>query len=253
MKRIKHTIFLLIAVLVLTNCESEKHEFPVDKRYWDLNDYDKVILELNYGYEPDEKLPSFDDPKTRIIAEKLTDQNNFNVVLDDEELGLKHKNKIAEKFFMEWKNMTKIYNRLNRKDEYLYDKEMLAVWHFGLGLQLKYFKLGNEDLRDSADDPNSMVVKSNINSNIKTIINNFIIYLDEVNNEKAFTVEGRKKFASGIDKYFSALIELYPDANYKLMKNKAELMLKKSKTDVIKSSLKNLIKLIDSKKKQSAA
>ena len=243
---------ILIALISLTiiSCNTEKHKFPLDKRYWDLNDYDDVVLELNYGYEADEKLPTFDDPETRIIVEKLTDQQNFSVVLDDNELGLKHRNDVAEKFFSEWKNMNNIYNALDRKDQYLYDKEMLAVWHFGLGLQLKYFKLGNDQIKENADDPNSSRVKNNINSNVSTLIKNYLIYLDEINNEKAFTEEGKIKLANGIDKYFPALIELYPNANYSGMQNKAELMLKKAESDKIKSSLKKLIELIGSKSKK---
>ncbi len=247
MTKIRFIIFALISI-TLINCETEKHNFPVEKRYWDLNDYDKVVLELNYGYEADEKLPTFEDPETRIIVEKLTDQENFNVVLEDGELGLKYRNEVAEKFFSEWKNMNNIYDALDRKDQYLYDKEMLAVWHFGLGLQLKYFKLGNDQIKESADDPNSSRVKNNINSNVSTLIKNYLIYLDEINNEKAFTLEGKTKLAEGIDKYFRALIELYPDANYSGMKNKAELMMKKSESDKIKLSLNELIQLIDSKK-----
>lgn len=246
MKRINY-ILVAIMCITITNCKTEKHEFPLDKRYWDINDYDKVVLELNYGYENDEKLPTFDNPETRIIVEKLTDQQNFKVVLDDNELGVKHRNEVAEKFFSEWKDMTKIYNATDRKDQYLYDKEMIAVWHFGLGLQLKYFKLGNDQIIESADDPNSSRVKNNINSNVSTLIKNYMIYLDEINNEKAFTEEGKTKLAEGIEIYFPELIELYPDANYSGMKNKAELMLKKSQSVEIKSSLSKLVELIDSK------
>lgn len=249
MTKIRIILFALISI-TLTNCNTEKHEFPLDKRYWDLNDYDKVVLELNYGYEADEKLPTFNDPQTRIIIEKLTDQQNFNIVLDDNELGIKHRNEVAEKFFSEWKDMNNIYDALDRKDQYLYDKEMLAVWHFGLGLQLKYFKLGNDQIKENADDPNSLRVKNNINSNVSTLIKNYLIYLDEINNEKAFTEDGKTKLANGIDKYFPALIELYPGANYSGMKNKAELMLKKAESDKIKSSLNKLIELIDSKKEK---
>lgn len=249
MTKIRIILFALISV-TLTSCTTEKHEFPIDKRYWDLNDYDKVVLELNYGYEADEKLPTFDDPQTRIIVEKLTDQQNFNIVLDDNELGIKHRNEVAEKFFSEWKDMNNIYDALDRKDQYLYDKEMLAVWHFGLGLQLKYFKLGNDQIKENADDPNSSRVENNIYSNVSTLIKNYLIYLDEINNENAFTEDGKAKLAEGINIYFPALIELYPNANYNGMKNKAELMLKKAESDKIKSSLDKLIKLIDSKKEK---
>lgn len=249
MTKIRIILIALIG-LIITSCNPEKHKFPLDKRYWDLNDYDDAVLELNYGYEADEKLPTFDDPETRIIVEKLTDQQNFNIVLDDNELGLKHRNEVAEKFFNEWKDMNNIYDALDRKDQYLYDKEMLAVWHFGLGLQLKYFKLGNDQIKENADDPNSSRVKNNINSNVKTLISNYLIYLDEINGEKAFTESGKDKLADGIDKYFPTLIELYPDANYSGMKNKTELLLKKSESDKIKSSLNKLIELIDSKSKK---
>ncbi|WP_299215399.1 hypothetical protein [uncultured Dokdonia sp.] len=246
MTRIKIILFAALCI-TLTSCKTEEHEFPLDKRYWDVNDYDNVILELNYGYESDEKLPTFNNPETRIIVEKLTDQQNFKIVLDDNELGLKHRNDVAEKFFKEWRDMNNIYDAIDRKDQYLYDKEMLAVWHFGLELQRSYFKLGNDQIKESADDPNTAGVKNSINSNVGTLIKNYLIYLDEINNENAFSEDGKIAFAKGIDIYFSKLIELYPDANYNGMKNKAELMLKKSESDKIKTSLNKLIELIKSK------
>ncbi|CAL2103937.1 conserved protein of unknown function [Tenacibaculum sp. 190130A14a] len=248
MRKIKY-IFLAVVSLILTNCKTEKHEFPLDKRYWDINDYDKVILKLRFGYEDDEKKPTFSNPEERIIVEKLTDEQNYKVVLGDNELGLKHRNKVATEFFKHWKDMHQIYQAIDRKDKYIYDIEKLAVWHFGLGLQLDYFKLGNDEIKESADDPNSHIVKDNINSNVKTLINNYIIYLDEINEEKAYSNEGKAKLAKGIDKYFTKLIKLYPEANYGKMRKKAELMINKSNSDKVKSSLKKLIKLIDSKKK----
>jgi hypothetical protein len=250
MTKIRFIVFTLLWV-TLTNCKTEKHQFPIEKRYWDINDYGNVVRELNYGYKSDEKLPTFDDPETRIIVEKLTDEKNFNIVLDDNELGLKYRNEVAEKFFKEWRNMNNIYNALDRKDQYLYDKEMIAVWHFGLGLQLKYFKLGNDLIKENSDDPNSSRVKDNINSNVSTLVKNYLIYIDEINNENSFTEKGKEKFAEGIDKYFPELIEIYPDANYSVMKNKAELMLKKSESEKIKISLNKLMELIDSKQSEN--
>lgn len=249
MKLIKYA-FLAIICLTLTNCKTEEHEFPLEKRYWDTADYDKAVLELRFGYKDDEKKPTFDNPETRMIVEKLTDHQNYKVVLEDKELGIKHRNDVATAFFNEWKDMNQIYNATDRKDKYLYDKEMLAVWQFGLGLQLGYFKLGNDQISESADDPNSSRVKNQVNSNVSTLIKNYLIYLDEINNEDAFTEEGKTKFAEGIDKYFTELIELYPNANYSGMENKAELMLKKSQSTKIKSSLTKLIELIKSNKAQ---
>lgn len=249
MTKIKYFLLALVC-LTLTNCKTEEHEFPLDKRYWDTNDYDNVILELRFGYESDEKKPTFDNPEKRIIVQKLTDEQNFKIVLNDNELGLKHRNSVATEFFNHWNDMQDIYQATDRKDKYLYDKEMLAVWQYGLSLQLDYFKLGNDKIKESADDPNSSRVKNIINSNVGTLISNYTIYLDEINNENAFTEEGKTKLAKGIDMYFSKLIALYPDANYSGMKKKAELMLKKSKSNKIKSSLTKLIELIESKNKE---
>lgn len=246
MTKIKYFLLAFVC-LILTSCKTEKHEFLIDKRYWDTNDYHNAILELRFGYDDDEKKPTFDNPEKRIVIEKLTDEQNFKIILNDKELGLKHRNNVATEFFNHWKDMHVIYQATDRKDQYLYDKEMLAVWHYGLSLQLVYFQLGNDQIKESADDPNASTVKSTINSNIETLISNYTIYLDEINNENAFTEEGKTKFVKGIDNYFSTLIALYSDANYNEMKKKAELMLKKSQSSKIKSSLKKLIELIDSK------
>lgn len=246
MTKLKFILLALVCAL-LTNCKMDEHEFPLDKRYWDTKDYDKAVLELRYGYEDDEKLPTFSDPEKRIIVEKLTDEQNFNIVLDDNELGLKHRNEVATEFFKKWQNMIRIYEDTDRKDQYLYDKELLAVWHFGLELQLKYFKLGNDQILEMADDPNSIRVKNSMNSNVKTVINNYLIYLDMINEEEAFTEEGKSDLAKGIDNYFTSLIQLYPDANYSSMQRKAELMMKKSQSNKVKLSLNKLIELIESK------
>ncbi|MBW8244810.1 hypothetical protein K1F50_18525 [Muricauda oceani] len=249
MPKIKFTLLTLLCV-VLTSCKTkEKHEFPLEKRYWDENDYKEVVFELNYAYDEDEKLPTFDNPQTKPIVEKLTDQQNFIVVLDDQELGLKYKNQIAEKFFKQWQEMSDIYSVTDRKDQYPYEKEFLAVWHFGLALQLKYFKLGNDYILESADDPNSIRVTNKVESNVKTLIRNYLIYLDLIDHEDTFTEEGKGILAEGIDKYFAQLLKLYPDSDYSEMKQKSESMLKKSESDQIKSSLNSLIETIDQFKK----
>lgn len=246
MKRIKTIALLILACIGLSSCKKEnEHQFPLEKRYWDANDYKEVVFELKYAYDVDEKLPTFENPNTRPIVEKLTDQENFEVVLNDQELGLKYKNRIAEKFFKEWQEMSDVYSSTDRKDHYPYEKEFLSVWHFGLGLQLKYFKLGNDYIIENADDPNSRNIMNKVGSNVKTLIRNYMIYLDLVDNENAFSEEGIEIFASGIDKYFTELHSLYPNSDYSEMKRKSELMLEKSNSAKIQSSLKNLLKVID--------
>ena len=195
--------------------------------------------------------PTLDDPEQRLIVQKLTDEENYKVVLNDEELGLQHRNNVSTRFFELWQDMTRIYQDKDRKDNYLYDMEMLAVYHFGLGLQLEYFRLGNEAIKESADDPESARIKNLVNNNIATLIKNYIIYLDEINEEKSYSEEGKSKLALGIDNYFTKLIKAYPDANYSSMRKKAELMLNKSENREIKDALQNLIDLIDSYKKSN--
>ncbi|GLU44597.1 hypothetical protein [Allomuricauda sp. NBRC 101325] len=245
MKRTKTIALLILACIGLSSCKKEnEHQFPLEKRYWDENDYKEVVFELKYAYDEDEMLPTFNDPNTRSIVEKLTDQENFEIVLDDKELGLKYKNRIAEKFFKVWQEMSDVYSSTDRKDKYPYEKEFIAVWHFGLGLQLKYFKLGNDYIIENADDPNSRSIKNKVESNVKTLIRNYMIYLDLVDNENAFSEEGKEIYASGIDRYFIELHNLYPNSDYNEMKRKSELMLEKSNSTKIQSSLNQLLEVI---------
>lgn len=248
MKR-SNSILVLLFTILFISCEKRNDSFPLDKKYWDLEDYKKVVLELRFGHKDGEKLPTFNDPETRPIVEKLTNQQNFEVILDDNSLGLKHRNEMAQQFFDVWKDMTGIYSETDRTDKYLYEIEMLAVEKFGLGLQLRYFKLGNDDIIASADDPNSARVKSNVDSNISAQIRNFSLYLDNINNENAFSADGLNSLAEGIDTFFPKLIETYPSSDYSGLAEKITLLIKKSKSDRVKTSLENLQKLIDSKKK----
>ncbi len=243
----KH-ILLLLATIALISCGSENDKFPLNKRYWEPMDYANVTRELKYGFEADDKLPSFDDPETRAIIEKYTDEANFNVILDDDQLGIKHRNKVAQDFFNRYRDMSTVYTATNRQDEYVYDQEMLAIEQFGLELQLKYFKLGNDDIIERSDDPTSANVQNTVNSNIQTLISNYNLYLDEINNENAFSEEGKKLFAKGIDTHFTKLVETYPNSNFSALERKIDLMYKKATSYPVKVSLQKLKQLIESKK-----
>ncbi len=243
----KTKLLLLIIVVTLASCETKKYKFPIDKRFWTPNDYVTIVRQLKYGYKPDQKLPTFDDPETRIIIEKLTDQQNFKVVLTDSELGLNYKNDFASSFFERWRDMNGIYDAVDKKDKYLYEKEMLSVWQFGLKLQLYYFKFGNDKIIQEADDPESRQTKNNVLSNINTLINNYSIYLDEINRERYFSETGLALLANGIDTYFTELVKLYPEGDYEKMLQKIDLMIKKSDSEAIKKSLNMLKKLVTSR------
>ena len=246
MKKIK---FLSLSIfIVLVSCGEKKQKFPIDKRYWTPNDYIVVIRTLKYGYKSDQKLPSFDDPNTRVIVKKLTDQENFKVVLTDSELGLSYKNDFASSFFDRWRDMNGIYDAVDKKDKYIYEKEMLSVWQFGLKLQLYYFKLGNDKIVQEADDPEAIQTMNAVISNANTLVDNFSIYIDEVNRENYFSNSGLEFFVKGIDTYFYDLVDLYPKADYRKMLEKIDLMLKKSQSEPVKRSLNRLKKYINNKK-----
>lgn len=244
----KKLLIVLSILFLVTSCKTE-NKFPTDKKYWDTDDYDNVVRELRFGIKPDEKLPTFDDPETKIIVKKLTDQNNFKVVLDDNELGLKHKNEIGQKFFKIWQDMNEIYSQTDRTDAYVYEKERIEVFNFGLALQLRYFKLGNDEIKEKSDDPNASNVKEVVNSNVNTLIGNYMFYLDEINNEKSYSNIGLDLIADGIDTYFTDLVNLYPNSYYDSLEEKIVLLEKKTKSENIKNSLLKLQKLIESKKK----
>lgn len=239
-------IFLSLLFLGLVSCKEES-KFPLDKKYWDVEDYDNVIREIKYA-NPDEKLPTFDDPETKPIVEKFTDEENFKVVLDDNQLGLKHRSEIGQQFFNKWRDMVTIYNAIDRTDKYIYEREYIEVYNFGLELQIKYFKLGNDEIIERADDPNSLSVLNTVDTNTQTLVNNMILYLDEINNEKSYTNTGLDLIANGIDKNFTNLVNTYPNYDYTNLLEKIDLMLKKTKSDNIKQSLTKLKELIESKK-----
>lgn len=247
----KNNSLLLFTILCLCviGCKEEK-QFPIEKKYWDASDYETIVNELKYNTKEDDKLPTFDNPETEILLEKLTDEENFRVILDDKELGLKHKSEVAQKFFDQWQVMSDIYTETDRTDKYVYEKELLEVQNFGLELQIKYFKLGNDQIIEASDDPKSESVVSNVNSNVNTLVDNMMLYLDQINSEKSYSSNGLDLIAAGIDKNFTELINVYPNFDYESLLRKVNLMLNKTKAENVKQSLTNLKVLIESKKQQ---
>ena len=240
-------LLLFITSIVAFACSTGKYsDLPLEKRYWTPDDYEDVVLELLFPTNKDEKLPTLDDPETRIIVEKLIDEENFKVILDDEELGVKYRNEIGEDYFREWRKMNDIYTQLDRQDKFIYPLEYVECFKFGLGLQLRYFKLGNLAIKENSIDPDASNVKSAVNKNIRTMIGNFNIYLDLIKNEDSFNEKALVSYANGIDKYFSQLIAEYPNANYKGTKQKLNLLKEKFETNEILVSIDNILKQLSS-------
>jgi hypothetical protein len=239
----KISFIILSSLFLVVSCSDLNNKFPTEKRYWSIEDYENVVRELKYNYKPDEPLPTFDDSETRIIIEKLTEEENFKVVLNDNELGLSHKNENAQRFFDIWRDLNEIYSPMDKKDMYVYEKEFLEIWKFGLQLQQDYFKLGNEQIIENSD--NSESVKEVLSSNTQILINNSIIYLDVIANEKKFTSNSKKIISETITTKFSNLIKDNPKADYSNLSKKIELLNKKIKDLDIKNSLEAIGVLIN--------
>lgn len=242
MNAIKICLFVLL--LSTIGCAKKSHEFPMEKQYWTPEDYENIVRELKYNYKDDEKLPTLDDPETKAFFQKFSDPANYNVVLDDTTLGLKYKSEFATAFFMRWKDMADVYTALDRLDRYLYEEEMLLVYHFGLGIQIKYFKLGNDEILENQVDVNAPEVQDVIRKNANTLIGNMTHYLDEVNNEKAFTDKGKSLLAKGINEHFTNLVDTFPDADFSPISDKAKLLVSKTNSEEIKTVLKDLLEKI---------
>ena len=84
--------------------------------------------------------------------------------------------------------------------------------------------------------------------NQNTLVMNYSFYLDEINNENAYSEGGISKIADGIDTYFTELVNNNPNADYSEMLDKIILLQKKAKSVRIKKSLIDLSSLISSKR-----
>ncbi|WP_299679547.1 hypothetical protein [uncultured Tenacibaculum sp.] len=251
MKRSNVFIVLLTAIYFIS-CSTEKHNFPVNKEYWDVNDYDKVIFDLRYAYEGNETKPTFDNPEQRIVLEKLTNPQNYRVLLDNNKLNFNQKNKIASDFLSQWKDMNQIYNITDSSDKFLYGKEMLEIWQFGLGLQLAAFDIEFDQVLANSKDVKDEELDDKIKSRIKKLMINYGKYLNLAAKENAFYEKEKETYANGINTYFKELIQVYPDADYERLLNKATSVLEKAKSSTIKKPLKNLIALINAQKNNKA-
>lgn len=237
---------LFVVCILLSSCGGTENKFPTDKRYWDPQDYKDVIWRIRTTPE-EQGRPKFADPETSIVIRKIVDPANYEVVLTDPELGLNHKAEVAQLFFEEYRNIVDLYRAMDRQDLYVYPEELIEIQKFGLGLQLNYFKLGNDRILQQADKPDDASVQNTIRSNEEIILKNFNNYLDNINDEKSFSTFA-PKLADGITLYFMKLPETFPGANYSITLSKAELMLEKAQGVEIKAALTNLIEKLKSLK-----
>jgi hypothetical protein len=244
-------LFILLTgvILILSGCGSNSR-FPTEKRFWTPEDYDEVIWQIEYRTPKGEEYPRFSNVESAIVIQKLVDPQNYEVVLDDTELGLNYRTEVASAFFQEYQSLLKAYRAMDIQDKYVYAQELVEIEKFGLGLQVKYFRLGNDRIIEQADSPAS--VAHVLKSNEENIVGNFIGYLDNIGEEKYYSTYA-SLLADGINLHFYTLIEKFPKANYTGMLNKANLMLEKTSEEETKQALTKLISKLESMKEAEPA
>lgn len=236
--------FCITIAALLLSCGGQQNKYPMDKRYWDPEDYRNVYWEIRKTSEG-QQYPRFSDPETSTVIKKLVDHTNYEVVLTDSELGLNHKAEVAQVFFEKYKDLVDLYRGMDRQDLYVYPEELIMVENWGLGLQLLYFKLGNDRIKQQSDNPNDASVINLLRSNERTILKNFNGYLDNINREKSFS-SFASNLSEGINIYFTKLPEIFPEADYKITIEKAESMLTKTQIKENKEALTNLVSILKS-------
>ncbi|NBW38197.1 MAG: hypothetical protein EBR30_24875 [Cytophagia bacterium] len=238
----KAHLLAFVSVLLLAACTSR---FPVDKPYWTDEDYRAVWLEL-YSMSKDEELPRFSNPETNEVIRKIITPQNYEVVLEDSELGLNYRNEVSQKFFDHIRSIIDLYGQMDVQDKFVYAEELAELRNFFLGFQIVYFKIGNENIANQSDD------RQTIKRNEQTIINNFNSYLEDLRREKTYGNHAAI-LGKGVSTHFSKLIMTFPTADYSGMLAKAKAIREKVQTPEIQQALSELITKIESLQSQPTA
>jgi len=241
-----HPLIIVLVIILLVSCEASKTDkFPMEKPFWGVDDYKAAISELQFNTPQDEKYPMLSDPETSPVFKKLVDRKNISSVMEDNSLGLRHRADFSSEMFSQFRQLTDLYNAMDREDKFIYDQELIELLRFGLYLQIQYFKIGNDKILLEAD--NADQVNYIIKENEETIISNFNNYLDNINREKSFSDYALKNFADGIGESFSDLMKTFPNGNYSGMLSKATDMEKKANNPDVKHAISNLVTTLKTK------
>lgn len=239
---------LFLLEFILFGCGSKLPEnYHMEKRYWDVADYKDALRQINFRTPEEEGLPRFSDPVTAPVVKKLTDKQNVSVVLEDEQLGLNYRNKVATDFFHVSKDVINIYQQMDVQDKYIYPLELVSAIEFGLHTQILYFKIGNDAIISDAVNPEASDVKRIVRKNEQTVVNNFELYIEYLTKEEAFNEAALKKYAEVLNEYFTRLTTEFKDADFSGLKKTASLMQEKVKNPEIKAALDDLIKRLEKK------
>lgn len=236
MSKVQVSLVVLVCLMV-SGCESR---FPMDKRFWEPDDYKKVWYQIAYKTPKGEEYPKFSNPETADVMRKIVDPQNDTTVLEDSELGLNYRYEVGHKYFEHINDLIKVYSVMDRQDKYIYAEEFAELRAFFLGYQIVSFKVGNENIASKSDD------KSTIQANERTIVSNFNNFLDDLREEKQYG-DYAVNLAEAVNTHFPKLIETFPNANYSGMLSMAKSVHGKVQTPEIKQALADLIVKLEAK------
>lgn len=255
MKIIKVIFFSALACVVLNyGCNSNKvsDDFHMEKKFWDVADYEAAISGIQFHTAKEEKFPNYSDPLKAPIFAKMVDINNLSVVLEDTTLGASHREKFSQKMFDHIRNIENIYEVVDRQDKFIYPMELVELYRFNFQLQLYYFKVGNEEMIKNAVDPNDANTRDIAKRNEQTAVNNYEIYISELRREDSYSTDALTRYAEVINEYYPKLIAEFPNANYSEMVEKINTIEKKLKSEEIKKALDNIKGIIEKKNIEKA-
>ena len=119
---------LSVAILVLFACNSNDvaETYRLDKKFWDVKDYENAIRNIKYTKQ-DEKKPCYSVPDKAAVFRKMVDKSNISVVVEDKELGLSHRSEFASQMFNQYRDLADVYLETDREDKYVYPLEVADI------------------------------------------------------------------------------------------------------------------------------
>lgn len=249
MKSFTVTSFILLFVFFITlstvlffsdyRIENTTKKFSLDKKYWTTKDYEKILADIKYNFRERVK-PSYSNQELILVYKKLVDHENFLVVINDENLKVNHKSNFSSEMFRIYQQMIDVYDDVNGENKQIYPLETIEILHFGLNLQLHYFRLKNEAIIQNADDPETEQIQELLKNNIQVLISNYSNYLNFVKQETSFNKHEISEYVKGFELYFVSLIEKYPEADFNEIVAKLDAMAKKAKSQTLVAALEKL-------------
>lgn len=249
MIRLSTGVLLLVSILI-TGCGGPQlpDAYRMDKRYWDVSDYQDAVREIKYRIEDPQMFPRLSDPLTASVFKKLVDIQNIAVILEDETLGIDFRQEQAEGFFEVVNDVTRVYQPLDKQDKYIHPMEFVELINLNLYTQLLYFKIGNESIIKDALDPESKEVRKVVGRNAQIVVDNFEIYIEKLAKQDAYSSDALNRYAQIIDLQYSNLIKEFPSSNYSGIKRSTEALLKKIENQALINSLNDLVEKIRANK-----